>query len=207
MRRSAMHMSSTSTVSSSGLLIETSRGPQRWLLAWSILLVRKGWETWDRSDWRWEEWGGILSTLTNILRVDVKQIISMVPSNRTRGNGHKFKHRKFYLNMRKNFTVRMTEHRNKLPREAEESLWRYSKPFQMLSCTTYSRETALAGDLDRWSPEVPSKPYNSVILQTSPLWIECTAKTWTFWNWDWVYWMLGAADTISIQCKINTSSP
>ena len=66
--------------------------------------------------------GGILSTLTNILRVDVKQIISMVPSNRTRGNGHKFKHRKFYLNMRKNFTVRMTEHRNKLPREAEESL-------------------------------------------------------------------------------------
>jgi len=46
----------------------------------------------------------------------------VVPFDRTRGNGHKLKHRKFQLNTRNNFTLRVMEHWNRLPGEAVDSL-------------------------------------------------------------------------------------
>jgi len=45
-----------------------------------------------------------------------------VPSNRTRGNGHKLKHKKFQVNtVKKLFILRVMEHWNRLPRWAVES--------------------------------------------------------------------------------------
>lgn len=43
--------------------------------------------------------------------------------DRTRSSGHKLKHKKFQVNMRKNiFTLRVPEHWNRLLRELVESL-------------------------------------------------------------------------------------
>lgn len=53
---------------------------------------------------------------------DRARLCLVLPSNSTRGRKHKLMLKKFYLKMRKNFTVWLTQHWNRLPTEIVEVL-------------------------------------------------------------------------------------
>lgn len=53
---------------------------------------------------------------------DITRLFSAVPSDGTRGNGHKLEQKIFHPNITKHFfTVQLTKYRYALPREAVES--------------------------------------------------------------------------------------
>ena len=77
------------------------------------------------------------------------------------------KHRKFRLNTRKNFfPLRVTEHWNRLPREVVESpsLEIFKTHLDKILCNLLWVTLLQQGRWTRWSTEVPSSPYYSVIL-------------------------------------------
>ena len=86
--------------------------------------------------------------------MDRARLFSVVPSNRARGNRHRLKYRKFHQNMRKDFfTVRATEHWNRLPREVMQmfSTHLHAVLCNLLQGTWFSRGIGL-GDLQRSPP-------------------------------------------------------
>ena len=80
---------------------------------------------------------------------DGARLFLVVPSHRTRDNGHKLQYRKSHVNTRKNFlTLRVMEHWNRLPREAVEppSLEAFKPHLDaFLDAGPCCRELALAG--------------------------------------------------------------
>lgn len=88
---------------------EFKGGPWKWLDGFHIIFqhARRGWESWVCSGWRKEGSGGISSmyiTWIYLSKDEEATFFLLVPSDRTRSNGHRLKQRQFHLkHKKKNF--------------------------------------------------------------------------------------------------------
>ena len=63
----------------------------------------------------------VFKYLERSCKQDRARLFSVVPTAKTRGNGHILEHRKFLLNIRRHFIVRVPKHLHRLPREVVET--------------------------------------------------------------------------------------
>lgn len=77
----------------------SSEGQLWWLQLWSILCMKKAWESWDSPAWRRRVLEGHLWAYMQCVWTPEHQ----TPSHKTKGNGQNLKYSKFHLNIRKKF--------------------------------------------------------------------------------------------------------
>lgn len=106
----------------------------------------------------------LIGLINNYLRGGWKEdrtiLFSLVPSARTRWNGHTLGH----SNIRMHLTMWVMEHWHKLPKEATESPWRSQKSHSSMMQCTLLLMSLLEQVLDQIGPEVPASLSHSVTL-------------------------------------------
>ena len=84
-------------------LEQIQRRAPRWLEGWSTWSLRTGWDSWSIQPWEKKDWSNliaVLSCLTGAYR-EARYFVE-VHVDRTRGSQHKWQHRQFQLNEKKN---------------------------------------------------------------------------------------------------------
>lgn len=152
---------------------EFSGGPQGLLESWSISHLRRGWDL-DLSSLKkrrlrrnpitankYLKWGNQVAGTT---------LFSVVHSDRIRGNSQKLQHRKFHINMRKNFFIVWVQSTaTSCQKRLWSLLWRNSRPIlEAFLCNLLYRTCCIRG--------VGQKDLQSYLPNFAILWIYRTNK-------------------------------